>query len=461
MKTRILLIVSLVLTFFIDANAQFKIDAQFRMRGQALHGYKRPIPEETDAAFHIGQRTRLNLRYNSEKFSSLISIQDVRTWGDANNVNGTGVMGKSYNNLDVYEAWVNYKFSKISNIKFGRQEMKYDDQRHLSWRNWWNTGLTYDAVTFIHNNHETGWRWDLSASYNSRDSFRELTGNDYSGLTDYFGKVNPIQTQSFFYLRKNIKDKMYVSFTAIASGYQKEETKNTMYITGTEGLHFNYNTNTINVGSPNMKVTDGFFGVANAFIQNGTNIQGEKIKANMFTAQFGYRAMSKKLEVSAKMERLSGHDAKRTDDDYKNTVHTYNLLYGGRHPYYGGHLDWFVVPASSGNGGLFSLGLSLKYNLTPKDSFWFEYNNVSTTENAKAMINTTDEPFYYNGNLANMIDLTYVRKVVKNVKWMTGFSYGIPSDGFEKMWGINNGGTNYTFYTMVIFTPKFFDSSKK
>ena len=72
---------------------------------------------------------------------------------------------------------------------------------------------------------------------------------------------------------------MYISFTAIATGYQKEDTKNTIYITGTEGFHFNYNTNTINVGSPNMKVTDGFFGVANAFIQNGTNIQGKKIEA--------------------------------------------------------------------------------------------------------------------------------------------------------------------------------------
>ncbi len=461
MKIRQLLLVGVLFIFFIDANAQFKIDAQFRTRGQALHGYKRPIPEETDAAFHVGQRTRLNFSYNTKKFSSLISIQDIRTWGDANIVVGTGVQGKSYNNLDIYEAWVNYKFNKISNIRIGRQEMKYDDQRHISWRNWWDSGLTYDAVTFTHNNNETGWRWDLSASYNSRDSFRELTGNDYSGVTDYFGIFNPIQTQSFFYLKKNIKNKMYISFTAIATGYQKEGTKNTIYITGTEGLHFNYNTNTINVGSPNMKVTDGFFGVANAFIQNGTNIQGKKIEANMITAQFGYRTMEKKLEISAKMERLSGHDAKNTDTDYNNTVHTYNLLYGARHPYYGGFLDWFVLPKSTGNGGLFNLGLSLKYNLTSKDAIWFEYNNISTVKNAKSIVNNNDEPvFYYDGNLANTIDLTYARKVVKNVKWMTGFSYGIPSDGFNKLWGINKGGTNYTFYTMVIFTPKFFDSSK-
>jgi len=182
----------------------------------------------------------------------------------------------------------------------------------------------------------------------------------------------------------------------------------------------------------------------------------------MFTAQFGYRAMDKKFEISTKMERLSGHDAKNTDTDYNNTAHTYNLLYGARHPYYGGFLDWFVLPKSTGNSGLFSLGLSLKYNLTSKDIIWFDYSYISTVENAKSIIKNEDEPiFYYDGNLANTIDLTYIRKVVKNVKWMTGFSYGIPSDGFNKLWGINKGGTNYTFYTMVIFTPKFFDTSKK
>lgn len=209
MKTKQLLLTIIVFAVAINMNGQFKIDAQYRVRGQALHGYKKPVAKDAEAAFHVGQRTRLNLRYNNEKYSALLLVQDVRTWGDANKVNPTGVAGKSYNNVDIYEAWVNFKFNENGNLKIGRQEMKYDDQRHISWRNWWDTGMTYDAATYTYNNKSTGWRFDVSVSYNSKA--QDLLGNNYSGGTGYFGTVNPIQTQNFLYLKKNFDKKMYLS----------------------------------------------------------------------------------------------------------------------------------------------------------------------------------------------------------------------------------------------------------
>jgi hypothetical protein len=451
MKIKQLILTVILFAVAINMNAQFKIDAQYRLRGQALHGYKKPVKEETDAAFHVGQRTRLNLRYNHEKYSTLLSIQDVRTWGDADNVNATGVTGKSYNNMDIYEAWVNFKFTN-SNLKLGRQEMKYDDQRHISWRNWWDTGMTYDAATFTYKNKNTGLRFDISASYNSRK--QDLLGNNYSDGTDYFGSVNPIQTQNFIYIKKNFDNKMYISLLAITAGYQNEDNPQTLYMTNTEGLHFNYNAT--------KKGKDGIFGVANAFIQNGKNINGTKISANMLTAQLGYRTMGKKLEISAKIERLSGNDAKKYDDaDYADVDHTYNLLNGARHPYYEGFLDWFVLPKSSGNSGLMNIGLKLSYKLSKKDILWFDYCNISSSTNKFKEIDETTNRVYYGKSLASTIDFTYIRKINKDIKWMNGFSYGIPSDDFNTMKNITDGGSNYFFYTMVTFTPKFFDSSKK
>ncbi len=445
MKIKQLVLTFILFAVAINMNAQFKIDAQYRIRGQALHGYKKPVAEETDAAYHVGQRTRLNLRYNHEKYSTLLSIQDVRTWGDANNVNGTGVEGKSYNNMDIYEAWVNFKFTN-SNLKLGRQEMKYDDQRHISWRNWWNTGMTYDAATYTYDNKETGLRFDLSASYNSKK--QDLTGNDFSGGTDYFGAVNPIQTHNFLYVKKNFDNKMYVSLLAITAGYQKESDPSTLYMTNTEGLHFNYNATS--------KATDGIFGVANAFLQNGTDINGKKINANMLTAKLGYRTMEKKLEIAATFERLSGHDAKETDEDYLAETHTYNHLNGARHPYYEGYIDWFVVPASTKGGGLMTLGLNVNYKLNAKDMVKFAFNNVSLATNV-----ANNDGGYYDSALASTVDFTYIRSINKDIKWMNGFSYGMPTDDFNTMKGVTDGGSNYTFYTMITFTPKFFDSSKK
>ncbi len=199
MKTK-LIITAIILSFVFSAQAQFKLDAQYRIRGQMLHGYKKPIPENVDPAIHIGQRTRLNLQYQYENIKTRLSVQDVRVWGDENVVNPTGVEGKNIGITDIYEAWVQIGLSEKSFIKLGRQEMKYDDQRHISWRNWWDTGQTYDAVLFSYKNKSTGWQIDLSGSYNSKKL--DLTGNDYSDGTAYFGTVNPILTHNFIYILK-------------------------------------------------------------------------------------------------------------------------------------------------------------------------------------------------------------------------------------------------------------------
>jgi hypothetical protein len=292
---------------------------------------------------------------------------------------------------------------------------------------------------------ETGWRYDISLSYNSKKA--DLTGNNYSDGEDYFGTVNPILTHNFIYVQKHINDKLYLSILGIAAGYQKEGTANVVYVTGTEGLHINYNASKM---SP-----DGLFFVGNAFIQNGKNIEGKQIKANMFTAQLGYRMMNKKMKISAKMEYLSGHDAKNTDTDYQQTVHTYNLLYGGRHPYYEGYMDWFVIPKSSLNGGLMDMAFNLSYKINRKDILQFDYNYVSLATNVKK-----GNTIYDKCNLASMIDLTYIRKIDKDILWRSGFSYAMPSDNFLEMKGITDPGTDYYFYTMLIIKPTLFDSSK-
>ncbi len=445
MKTKILLSIIAISTF-ISMNAQFEIDGQFRTRAQILHGYKKPVIEKTNAAIHVGQRSRLNLKYQNNKIKTLFSIQDVRVWGDEDIVNHTGVKGKSYNTIDVYEAWVEFKTGEMSRIRIGRQEMKYDDQRHISWRNWWDRGQTYDAVLYSYLNKKSGWQVDLSGSFNSKSA--DLSGNDYSDGTEYFGNVNPIITQNFIYIKKSMSPKWYLSLTGIAAGYQKEGTKDIIYVTYTEGLHLNYNMT--------KKATNGIFAKNNLFLQNGKNIAGKNISANMITAQIGYRAMNKQLELSACLERLSGNNAENTDPEYLKTDHTYNLLYGGRHPYYEGYMDWFVIPKTYFNAGIQNISLNLLYKFNAKNVFKLSYNNVTNVNNIKK--NTLKVSS--GSSLAQFIDLTFIKKFDKNIKLHTGFSYAIPSNDFNNLKGITNPGKNYFFYTMLTVKPKFFSSNK-
>ncbi len=443
-----LLIILFSLGILTSANAQFQIDAQFRTRAQLLHGYKKPVSKNTEPAFHIGQRSRLNFRFNNSKIKTLLSIQDVRIWGSEDIVNPTGVQGKSFNSLDVYEAWVEFKTGKMSRLRLGRQEMKYDDQRHISWRNWWDRGQTYDAILYSYANKSTGWRVDLSASYNSKAE--NLTGNDYSDGTSYFGNVNPILTHNFVYLKKQFSPKSYVSFTGIAAGYQKEGTPDVVYMTMTEGVHINYNMT--------KKATDGLFVKANLFMQNGKNIQGKDISANMITALAGYRTMNKRLEISAGLERLSGNNAYNSDPDYINTDHTYNLLYGARHPYYEGYMDWFVIPKTYFNAGIRTISLNLMYKLDKQNIVKFAFNNVANANNIQKVVSGNLVKVDTGNTLSNFIDLTYIKVFDKTIKLHTGFSYALPSDDFNTLKGITDPGKNYFFYTMLTVTPKFFST---
>ncbi len=448
-------LISLIGIFLFSSylTAQLQLDAEFRIRPQLLHGYKKPVAKNTDPAFHIGQRTRLNLRYAKNHLKTLISIQDVRVWGDENIVNPTGVKGKKDRTLDIYEAWVQFDVGKNSTLKIGRQEMKYDDQRHISWRNWWNRGQTYDALTYSYKNKKTGWQFDVSASFNSKKE--DLTGNDYSDGTGYFGKVNPILTHDFVYLRKNFNPKSYVSLTIIGAGYQKEGTKNTIYLTMTEGVHVNYNMT--------KKATDGLFAKANAFVQNGSNIQGKQVNAHMFTLLAGYRTMKKKLEFNIGFEYLSGNDAYNSSADYKKVDHTYNLLYGGRHPYYEGYMDWFVVPKSSLFGGLRTVSVGMMYKLSKSAKLKLAYNNVALANNVIKKDNHGQVVLKVDkgSNLAQTFDILYINKFNKIVMLHAGFSYGIPSTDFNKMKGISNPGSNYFGFMMLTVKPVLYKSVLK
>ena len=462
MKTRLLILSALMVAFIFSANAQFTIDAQYRVRAQALHGYKAPAKVDAEAAFHVGQRTRLNLNYKAEKYETKLSLQDVRTWGDADIVNATGVQGKSGNNIDIYEAWFKLKFDDKRSLKIGRQELKYDDQRLISWRNWWDRGMTYDAATFSCVNKDAGLSWDLSVSYNSNSSATTF-GNDYLSLdtsgVGYFGTVNPMITQNFLYIKKKIGDKLYVSATAIASGWQKAGTSSTIYVTGTEGIHINYNAT--------KKAVDGPFAKVNLFVQNGHSAAGKEVNANMITAQLGYRTMDKKLEVSAGVEMLSGTDASDTTQAYADVDHNFNLLNGGRHPYYEGYLDWFVLPKSTKYGGLMTINFNVQYKLSKKDIVKLGVANVNLATNVFKELDDNGDNVYYGKALTNNVDLTYIRKINKDVKLMVGASYGMPTEDLLQMKGMADAdgnyvsGQNYFVYTMLIVTPKFFDSSKK
>jgi len=92
---KLLMILLLIGVFTSTIHAQFSLDAELRTRGEANNGYRTLPTENSQTAFFISQRTRLNLSFKKEKFSTYISLQDVRLWGQEDFVNKTGIQTSS------------------------------------------------------------------------------------------------------------------------------------------------------------------------------------------------------------------------------------------------------------------------------------------------------------------------------------------------------------------------------
>ena len=123
----------------------------------------------------------MRLNYQTEKYSTRITLQDARIWGSEDMVTKTGPEGNS-STLGVYEAWVDLKLSAHANLIIGRQEWNYNDMRILSSRNFWTSGLSYDGLLLQW--QKDGLKLDVGASYNNNGTPSGITVDNSSWETD-------------------------------------------------------------------------------------------------------------------------------------------------------------------------------------------------------------------------------------------------------------------------------------
>ena len=453
-------LITLLLLFALPSFGQLKVDGLFRTRMAMQHGYRNPIAKDIDPLFAADQRSRIILNYKKEKYEVRFTLQDARVWGAEDMYNATGLQRSSYA-LGVYEAWVELKLSEFSKLRIGRQEWRYNASRLLSHRGWWTTGLSYDALLYKYHNKSKGLFFDLGISYNN--DMKSGTGGYVNAFPDR------LKTVSFLNLKKNIGQKFNATLNVVLSGRQDDVLESALYMKSTEGIILNYNMN--------KKKEAGIFGSLSAYYQHGTqalkNGGNSKVSAYMLDIQLGYRTNNEKLSVSMGMELLSGHDQSNTDSIYKNETHTFDLLYGGCHPYYGGQMDYFVTPANTMNGGLMDPYLRTKFKINKKNSIQFNMflPMLATNVNTKRL-DASGNPVLFDKFLGVGADLCYFRNISKDVKFKIAASFFNMSNSYREMRGFltfdtnnaitdDNSGVQYMIYTMLTITPSFFDSSKK
>ncbi|NOR86484.1 MAG: hypothetical protein GQ527_02630 [Bacteroidales bacterium] len=418
--------------FVTTSQAQFTVNAELRTRGEANHGYMNLPTENSETAFFVSQRTRLNFNYKTENFNTYISFQDVRLWGQEDISFRTGIQSSSIG-VDISQAWFDWKFAKNWGLKSGRQDWIYDDGRILINRNWNQVGLSWDA--FLLHFDKEDFHFHFGSSINN--TFMSFNRDDY--ILEENPYEEPlgyrIKYFNFIWLKFHISKYLNLSVAEYLASYLAAETSSTYYALSTTTLHLDYH-------SEKWKI------LANAFYQYGKTSSSDNGNAYMFTIAANYQV--NKVNMGLGFDYISGE---------KDGNQAFNIMYGARLKY-NGWMNYYITPGSSKNGGLVDLYPNIKYAFHPKHCVYATYHFFWLAQQ-------TDIPLggdysYLNNNLGGELDISYKYKFDKSFNIQVHFGYYFATETTEFIKNIDRGTSTTPIWTSVMLTykPELFGTGK-
>ena len=402
--------------------SQITIQGELRPRFEYRDGYKRLPDTSTYFAAFVSQRSRIYFNYKSEKITTKISLQDVRVWGDES-------MKSDVPGVALYEAWAELPIYDSISLKLGKQEISYDNERLFSASNWTQMGSTHNAAMLKYS--KKGLQIDFTGAFN------QSTENTFG--TSYTAYPSNYKTLNILWISKKINDNIKASVLGVADGYQRANTKSTVYLRGTYGGIFEY-------AKPNK-----FSATVRGFYQDGRLQTGQQISAYYLNADITYALMSK-FTIWAGMQYVSGNDATDKNNKISNA---FNTLYGSGHKF-SGNMEYFSSISSATKGaGLIDPYLNLIYNFNNKASFRLDMHYFMMQNNYVVNTLVTDK------HLGEEADLAFSYNFNSEVSLMTGFSMISATKSMEVMVGGNSMYPGAWGFVMLTIKPTFFNSEKK
>jgi len=424
--------------------SQLNLSAEIRPRAEFRRGYALLPGSDVDPAFFISQRTRLNLQFSGEKFRFGMSLQDTRVWGDASLSSATGVFGDEAS-IDMKEGWIELLPREHHAFKIGRQYLVYQDDRLLSYRNWNQHSITYDAVLYKFS--KNGFDLHVNLSYNNHKE--NIFGSDYNlykevlrfdsltqtVVSELIVQRPRIKTLNFLYLAKKI-GKSELSVIGLATGVQNPETSNVIYIKRTYGGFYKYTGERLNFRST-------------AYYQNGRNVNGLEVSAYMFHLLGDYKL--NRFTLTAGIDYLSGQDQLNESEAYMEKDHFFDIFYGNRHGYYG-HMDYFSnMSVATRNGGLVDSYGGVTFKLTSNVDLKAMYHYFRLQNRVADLTNVT---MALDKALGSELDLGFGIKILPGIKLDGGFSMMLPSESLEKIQKITPGESRFAYWGWLMLTAK-------
>ncbi len=403
----------------------FEMNGQVRPRAEYRNGYHSLIGDNVEPAFSTTQRTRLNLNYSSKIFKSVISVQDVRVWGDVSTANKSDLNG-----MMVHQAWGELFLSKKFSVKAGRQGIVYDDQRLFGGSEWNQQARSHEALLLKYTPSKTT---SVHAGFAYNQNIDKDTGNFYS--------LNNYKALQYVWAHHEFKN-LAVSMLFANTGFPfmvnvgENDPKQEIRYTQTFGPYLTYKKN-------NLKINLA------SYYQLGKNAKNIDKEAWYAGGDLGYSL--NKFTVGAGFQYFTGND--QLNADAKD--HEFSTLFGTGHKF-NGWMDYFYAGSSHKGVGLIDVYLPVNYK-KDKLSAEFQLHYYQAAANVKDAANPTKTMSAGLGTEAGIL-LSYA--VTPEMSIACGYSQMFATETLQALKGGNRDNIQNWTWIMLTFNPVFFKSEK-
>ncbi|MGB0884170.1 MAG: alginate export family protein [Flavobacteriales bacterium] len=326
------------------SKAQLSLSGELRPRTEYRHGVKSLALPEQDPAVFTSQRSRLNIEYQSKSYLMKLVFQDVRVWGNQSQLVGNQDFGNS-----IHEAWAKVFLDDKLALKFGRQEIAYDNQRIFGSVAWAQQGRSHDALVLEYKANPK-LNIHLGGAFNQDSESLEST---------LYTTPNNYKAMQYIWANNRFSKRFDASFLFLNNG--KQASRNT-------GTKINYKDNYSQTAGTYLsyKYKD-IKANASFYYQFGKDINvfnywaDPDIKAALFAAELSYQA-TEKLSLTAGYEYQSGQ-SQTEEVSYYDSRHAFTPFYGTNHKF-NGVMDYFYVGNHIGSVGLQDIYIKAKHQRT-------------------------------------------------------------------------------------------------
>ena len=421
MKKQILLVIMVALFATPLFAQEFNLSGELRPRYENKYGFKTLRNAGEEAGNFISQRTRINFDFKNSKMEFKVALQNVRVWGDVS------TLAADDNAISFHEAWAKAILSEKWSMKFGRQEIIYDDSRIFGNVGWAQQARSHDAflVKFTPNSDH---RVDVGIAYNS---------DSQAGIDALYSNAAGYKTFQYGWYHGKF-DKIGVSFLLLNTGIEYVEN---------EGAENEDNTiDYMQTIGPRVTFKDGAISAdASIYFQTGKSLDNS-VSASYFAGNFNYK-ITDNFKAGIGGEYLSGKDM----DDASTDINSFAPLFGTNHKF-NGWMDYFYVGNHANNVGLTDIYLNIGFT---KDKFSVKLIPHYFASAAKVLDTNGNEMDNY---LGTEIDFVMGYKISKSINLNAGYSQMLATNSMEVVKGGGDSGeANSWAWVMITFKPNLFN----